>query len=107
MAPEYPFTAPLAFSIIDGADAESAVRGSLRAEQQNQSMMMAIKYTHADPVLAANVANAVAVSYRWQSGENARKEARQRSALLRQRMQVVQDSLGLAQQAVRCDELRS
>ena len=101
VAPEYPFAAPVAFSIIDAADAESAVRGSLRAEQQNQSMMMAIKYTHGDPVLAANVANAVAVSYRWQSGENARKEARQRSALLRQRMQVVQDSLALAQQAMR------
>ncbi len=101
VAPEYPFTQPLDFSIIDAADAESALRGALRAEQQNQSMMISIKFTHADPVLAANVANAVAVSYRWQSGENARKEARQRSALLRQRLQVVQDSLALAQQAVR------
>lgn len=101
VAPEYPFTEPVAFSIIDAGDAESALRGNVRAEQQNQSMMMSIKYTHGDPVLAAQVANGVAVSYRWQSGENSRKEARQRSALLRQRMQVIQDSLGLAQQAVR------
>ena len=101
VAPEYPFTEPVAFSIVDGADAESALRSGVRAEQQNQSMMIAIKYTHGDPVLAASVANAIAISYRWQSGENSRKEARQRSALLRQRMQVIQDSLALAQQAVR------
>jgi capsular exopolysaccharide synthesis family protein len=101
VAPEYPLHQPVAFAIIDAAEAESALRGDLRAEQQNQSMMMSIKYTHADPVLAAAVANGVALSYRWQSGENARAEARQRSALLRQRMALIQDSLALAQQAVR------
>lgn len=101
VAPEYRLNEPVGFSIIDGAEAESALRDRLRAEQQNQSMMISIKYTHADPVLAAMTANAVAVSYRWQSGENARADARQRSALLRQRMTVIQDSLALAQQAVR------
>jgi capsular exopolysaccharide synthesis family protein len=101
VAPEYPFTEPVALSVIESDDAESALRGNVRAEQQNQSMMMSIRYTHGDPVLAAQVANAVAVSYRWQSGENSRKEARQRSGLLRSRMQVIQDSLSLAHQAVR------
>ena len=101
VAPEYPLHQPLAFSIIDAGEAETELRSSLRAEQQNQSMMMSIKYTHSDPVLAALVANGVAISYRWQSGENARQEARQRSALLRQRMAVIQDSLALAQHAVR------
>jgi tyrosine-protein kinase Etk/Wzc len=101
IAPEYPFTAPVSFSVVDGDKAESVLRGNVRAEQQNQSMMISIRFTHGDPVLAAQVANAIAVSYRWHSGENSRKEARQRSALLRDRMSVIQDSLSLAQQAVR------
>jgi succinoglycan biosynthesis transport protein ExoP len=101
VAPEYPLTEPVHFSIVDAADAESALREAVRAEQQNQSMMINIKYTDADPVLAANVANAVAMAYRWQSGENSRAQARQRSALLRQRMTVIQDSLALAHAQVR------
>jgi polysaccharide biosynthesis transport protein len=101
VAPEYPVTEPIRFNIVDAVDAESVVRDATRAEQQNQSMMINIKYTDADPVLAANVANAIAVSYRWQSGENSRAQARQRSALLRQRMSIIQDSLALAQSAVR------
>ncbi|HET9440831.1 MAG TPA: polysaccharide biosynthesis tyrosine autokinase [Longimicrobiales bacterium] len=101
VAPEYPLTSPLAFAISDEVTAETALRDALRAEQQNQSMMIAIKYTDSDPVLAAAVANAVAESYRWQSGEQSRAQARQRSSLLRQRLSVIQDSLALAHAAVR------
>ncbi|HEY0671939.1 MAG TPA: polysaccharide biosynthesis tyrosine autokinase [Longimicrobiales bacterium] len=101
VAPEYPLTSSLAFAIIDPVAAETALRDALRAEQQNQSMMIAIKYTDSDPVLAAAVANAVAESYRWQSGEQSRAQARQRSSLLRQRLSVIQDSLALAHATVR------
>jgi succinoglycan biosynthesis transport protein ExoP len=101
VAPEYPVTAPIGFSILDEVTAESNLRAALRADQQNQSMMIAIKYTNSDPLLAANVANAVAVSYRWQSGENSRASARQRSTLLRQRLTLIQDSLAIAHAQVR------
>jgi polysaccharide biosynthesis transport protein len=101
IAPEYPVTEPIRFAVVSQEDAEASLREAVRAEQQNQSMMINIKYTDADPVLAANVANAIAVSYRWQSGENSRAQARQRSSLLRQRMTVIQDSLAIAHAQVR------
>jgi tyrosine-protein kinase Etk/Wzc len=101
VAPEHPFTGPITFHIVDRVTAETALREDLHAEQQNQSLMIAIRYTDSDPVQAANVANAVAVSYRWQSGEQSRAQARQRSALLRQRLSLIQDSLAEAHAAVR------
>ena len=101
VAPEYPITEPIRFAVVSEETAEASLRDATRAEQQNQSMMINIKYTDADPVLAANVANAIAISYRWQSGENSRAQARQRSALLRQRMAMIQDSLALAHGQVR------
>lgn len=101
VAPEYPLTEPVAFSIIDEAEAEGAVRGRVRAEQINQSMMIAIKYTNSDPVMAAAVTNGIAQSYRWASGENSRAEARQRRGLLQERMSVIQDSLAIANAQVR------
>jgi capsular exopolysaccharide synthesis family protein len=101
LAPEYALTEPLAFSIVDETVAEDAIRESLRPEQMNSSMMMRIRYTDSDPVLAAAVTNAVAQSYRWESGEYARREARQRSALLRNNLAMIQDSLAVAQGQVR------
>lgn len=98
---DYPLRDPIPFSIVDQGTAEDAIRGRLRADQVAGSMMIAIRYTDADPVVAAAVANAVAESYRWQSGETARVEARQRSALLRQRLGVIQDSLAIAHAQVR------
>ena len=101
VAPEYAYSQPLAFSIVDETVAEESIRETLRADQQNGSMMIAIKYTNSDPVLAAAVTNAIALSYRWQSGETARDEARQRSALLRRNVEMIQDSIAVAQAQVR------
>ena len=101
VSPDYSGTHLIPFAIVDEAGAEGAVRGSLRTEQIAGSMMISIRYTHPDPVVAAAVANAVAESYRWESGETARASSRQRSAALRQRLAAIQDSLALAHAHVR------
>lgn len=94
---DHPLAQPLTFRIVSEAEARDALAGSLRAEQMRQSMLIAIRYTSPDPVLAASVANAVGASYKWFAGERARKDARERKNLLADRLRDIRDSLQLAE----------
>ena len=95
-----PLPQPLVFNIITSRAAQDLVTDKLHPEQVKQSMIIAIKYTSNDPVMAAAVANATADAYKWYSGERARTEARDRKNILAARLRDIRDSLNLAESEV-------
>lgn len=95
-----PLAQPLTFSILTPVAAADFVKGNTRPEQLKQSMMIGIRYTSPDPVLAASVANTMAIAYKWSSGERSRKEARERKNLLAQGLREIRDSLAIAERMV-------
>lgn len=97
---DHPLTQPLAFSILTEREAADFLKGSLRVEQQKQSMIIGIRYGSPDPVLAAGVANVIAQSYKWFSGERSRREARERKNLLAAGLRDLRDSLAVAERNV-------
>lgn len=97
---DHPLTHPLQFEITTESAAQDRIKETLRAEQMKQSMMIAIRYADPDPVMAAAVANNVAIAYKWFAGERARREARERKNILAERLRDIRDSLTLAESNV-------
>lgn len=97
---DHPLLEPLEFRITSEPDAHEFVKEPLRVEQMKASMLISIRYSSPDPVLAAQVANAVAQSYRWLSGDRARRDARDRKKLLADRLGDIRDSLRIVETQV-------
>jgi polysaccharide biosynthesis transport protein len=97
---DHPLTNPLPFQIVTESAAQDKIKEQLRAEQMKQSMMIAIRYSDPDPVMAAAVTNNIALAYEWFSGERARREARERKNILAERLRDIRDSLTLAESNV-------
>ncbi|MGQ0562777.1 MAG: polysaccharide biosynthesis tyrosine autokinase [Gemmatimonadota bacterium] len=97
---DHPLLEPVAFEIVTEQAAQGELEEGLRAEQVKQSMLIAIRYSDPDPVMAAAGANGVANAYKWFSGERARKDARERKNLLAARLRELRDSLRLAEMHV-------
>lgn len=94
---DHPLTHPMPFRIMTEAAAQDGIKADLRAEQVKQSMMIGLRYSHPDPVMAAAVANNVAIAYKWFAGERARRDARERKNILAERLRDIRDSLHLAE----------
>lgn len=84
-----------------------ALDRSLVIEPIEQTNLIRIAYSDRDPILAADVANGMALSYQWRSAQRAREEARSRKAFIASRLEGVSDSLEAAQNELMAFQARS
>lgn len=101
LAATFSWAAPVPLEIVSRDQALSVLQNNLEVEQLKGSMTLAIRYTSSDPVYARDVTNAIGRSYTWYTGRRARQEASSRRIALQQRLEVLADSLRLAQQELR------
>ena len=92
---------PLLFDIIRADEAFTNLRAGLKVEQLKNTMILAIRYTDADPSFARDVANGVGKSYTWYTGRRARQEATQKRQIIAERLAQLEDSLLIAQRQLR------
>lgn len=91
---------PLRIGVLSRDDAANALRGNLRIEAVKGTPMIRIRYSNSDPVLAADVANAMAVAYQDYSAWSARQTATRRREYIAKQLSQVADSLVAAQRVL-------
>ncbi|MBI4538200.1 MAG: polysaccharide biosynthesis tyrosine autokinase [Gemmatimonadetes bacterium] len=89
--------APLRIAVLDRESAIGSLRGGLQVEQVRGTALMRLKYTSPDPVLSADLVNAVALAYQEHEAERGKEEATRRRAFIGDQLAQVYDSLHAAQ----------
>ncbi len=90
------FAEPVWFRVLPYEDALATLKSGLRVEQVKGTMILSIRFTSSDPVLARDVANGVGRSYAWYSGRRSRLDAARRKEILAERLAILSDSMLLA-----------
>lgn len=91
---------PIQFFIRGEQGTLESLRAGIRIEQGKGRDLLWVRYSHADPELAAAVVNAVAHSYRRYRAERAREAAAQRRRVIADQLVHLSDSLEQVQRRV-------